>query len=154
MKNKKFTLFLIFVALIVWGIIIWRLLLPMRAPAKGKEGFVPAVHLQLSSADSLLADYPDPFLGKRFTEQEEKPEQKVNPAVFFKDPQSSPPAEFPPFLFRGRLHQGKREFVLLERTGCQYIVAVGARIEGYRVKKSTDDSVVLSKKQESYVLYK
>lgn len=153
-KNKKFTLFLIGVVLLVWGIVIWRLLLPMRSVPDKRLRSLPAVSMPFNATDSLLVNYPDPFLGKQLLEQKEKPEKLVNPATFFKDPKSSASVEPPPFLFRGRLRQGKKEFVLLEVAGCQNIVAVGSQIEGYRVKKSTDDSVVLWKKQKSYVLYK
>lgn len=154
MKNKKFTLFLIGVVLLVWGIIIWRLLLPMRSVPDKRLRSLPAVSMPFNATDSLLVNYPDPFLGKQLLEQKEKPEKLVNPATFFQDPKASASVEPPPFLFRGRLRQGKKEFVLLEVAGCQNIVAVGSQIEGYRVKKSTDDSVVLWKKQRSYVLYK
>ena len=126
----------------------------MRSVPDKKLRSLPAVSMPFNATDSLLVNYPDPFLGKQLLEQKEKPEKLVNPATFFKDPKASASVEPPPFLFRGRLRQGKKEFVLLEVGGCQNIVAVGSQIEGYRVKKSTDDSVVLWKKQKSYVLYK
>lgn len=153
MKNKKFTLFLIGVVLLVWGIVIWRLLLPMRSVPDKRLRSLPAVSMPFNATDSLLVNYPDPFLGKQLLEQKEKPEKLVNPATFFKDPKSSASVD-PPFFVSRAASAGKKEFVLLEVAGCQNIVAVGSQIEGYRVKKSTDDSVVLWKKQKSYVLYK
>lgn len=154
MKNKKFTLFLMVVVLLVWGVVIWRLLTPMQSLPDKRGLSIPSVRMSFDDTDTLLVNYPDPFLGKRLSEQKEKPEKLVNPAAFFKNPNTPVITETPPFLFRGRLRQGKKEFVLLEIAGCQNIVAVGSRIEGYRVKKSTDDSVILWKKQKSYVLYK
>lgn len=62
MKSRWTTHLLLAVVAAVWGIVAWKIFAPAdnTAPAVRSEPSVPVV--QSAPADTLLLDYPDPFL--------------------------------------------------------------------------------------------
>lgn len=62
MKSRWTTYLLLAVVAAVWGIVAWKIFAPAdnTAPAVRSEPSVPVV--QTAPADTLLLDYPDPFL--------------------------------------------------------------------------------------------
>ena len=62
MKSRWTTYLLLVVVAAVWGIVAWKIFAPAdnMAPAPRSESSVPVV--QTAPADTLLLDYPDPFL--------------------------------------------------------------------------------------------
>ena len=62
MKSRWTTYLLLVVVAAVWGIVAWKISAPAdnMAPAPRSEPSVPVV--QTAPADTLLLDYPDPFL--------------------------------------------------------------------------------------------
>lgn len=153
MKNRKVVGMLLLVVAVVWGIVIWRIAgaLGDRKDMEAVNGYrpLPAV----SEFDSIRVDYPDPFL-KSESQAKTGKQSAVRPSAFFVPDMPLHATDPPDFLFRGRLRQGKREYVLLESDGRREIVGVGDVIDGFRIVKSAGDSAVFVKGNQRYILKK
>lgn len=149
MKSKSATYLLIAGALVIWGIILWKVFspkddaAPVPLPQKRSGTTAPA-------ADTLLLDYRDPFLGTTTR----KPVAKPTATAHISTP--PPPAPPPPVEHRlrymGRISRGGVPYGLIEINGTLHTLRRGQTADGYRLETVWPDSVKLRWKNENCVV--
>lgn len=147
LKNKKSIPVLLVVAVVVWGLIIYRVVVysgggkVMTKVAGGRHA------ISNEEADTLFLNYRDPFLGTvpRIVKQLSP---RVREKAIVEEP-DSPPG----FQFAGRIRKGKRDFWLMKSGNDTRLVSVKEKsVDGYRVERVFRDSVCLRKGKKIYTL--
>jgi type II secretory pathway component PulC len=148
MKNKKVVYFLIFVVLLIWGIIFYRIFSTV-----GSENNTSYPNNEVkketgkAASDTFTIDgnYRDPFLG---TIQVERPPAKpVSIAkVLTKDPAVVQILPWPSLVFGGMIKNQKsnKQLVLLQINGQNNLMKTGDLLDGIQLVKVAKDSILVS----------
>lgn len=147
LKNKSSVVTLLLVAVIVWGIIIYRLIEfsnggPVVVPVKGSNRIISS-----TKGDSLLLNYRDPFLGSVSREKvKEFPASREKAIV-------EEPEVPPSFRFAGKIKKEKQDFLLIVSGGETRLISTRDKmIEDFRIEKIYADSLQVSKGKKSYTI--
>ena len=147
LKSKKSILLLFVVAVVVWGLVIYRVVVYSGGgkvmPGIAGERYV----IENRKTDTLFLNYRDPFLGTvpRITRQSPP---RARAKVTLEEP-DSPPG----FQFAGRIRKGKQDYWLMKSGGNTRLVPVKEKnVDGYRVERVYRDSVCLRKGKKVYTL--
>ncbi len=144
MASKKTTYPLLAAVLVIWGIIGYRLLAPKPTERTAPESPAPAP-ARLPEADSLLANYRDPFLGGMPRSQRPAAASPVRAL-----PPSPAPREAVKVAFYGSLAEGSKTYYLVSIDGRRHMLASGESAEGFSLAQVAADSVVLLKNGQHY----
>jgi hypothetical protein len=129
---------LVLAVLAVWGIVLWRVFGRDDAPV----AVAARVPVAAGAEDTLLLDYPDPFMAEVVV--------KPTPVV----PQQEAPA-LPPVQHRlrylGRISRDGAAYGLVEINGSLHTLRRGEAVEGYRLETLWQDSVRLRWRNEACV---
>ncbi len=149
MKSKPVTYLLIAGVLVIWGVILWKVFspkddaAPVPPPQKRSETRAP-------TADTLLLDYRDPFLGTVAGKPAPKPTgvTRVTTPVTYESP---PPVEHS-LRYMGRISRGGVPYGLIEINGTLHTLRRGETADGYRLDAIWQDSVKLQWKNENCIV--
>ena len=147
LKSKKSIPLLLVVVVVVWGLIIYRVVVYSSGgkvmPKIAGERYV----IENKEIDTLFLNYRDPFLGTVPRIVRQSP-PRVRAKVTLEEP-DSPPG----FQFAGRIRKGKRDFWLMKSGDNTRLVSVKEKnVDGYRVEGVYRDSVCLRKGRRVYTL--
>lgn len=143
MKKNIITYILIFVVIVVWGIIFYRIFAPSN---KNKEGVVSS-NIKVSQTENertgLSLNYKDPF-------RIENPENKKN----IKDHKAEIKEEPPAFKYKGLIRGARNKVIVIENNGVNEIIPLSDNILGFKIISINNDSVVVRKTGIRYSLMK
>lgn len=146
MRNKVFTSLLLLVALLVWGVIIYRFVDMQGEPA------VPEVDTDAGDGaekqpqmGTLRLDYRDPFLGKRSI--------PAPPPAVVRKQKTEMDTVRPGFRLIAKIRKGVKDFLVIDRGRGHEMVTPQHQIDGFTVRKVTDDSIVVSRSDRCYTLW-
>ena len=147
LKSKKSIPLLLVVVVVVWGLIIYRVVVYSSGgkvmPKIAGERYV----IENKEIDTLFLNYRDPFLGT-VPRGVKQPSPRVRAKATVEEP-DSPPG----FQFAGRIRKGKRDFWLMKSGDNTRLVSVKEKnVDGYRVERVYRDSVCLRKGKRVYTL--
>lgn len=151
MRSKPATYLLIALVLVVWSLITWKIVHVSRRPTATQATTI-ARRAVAAPPDSLLLDYPDPFL-KRY-DAGSRPHAPVQRLVRTLLATTAPtPPEPCPLKYVGVLrHAGKTDCILLHE-GSHHTLARGEQLEGFILKVIREDSILLAKGSNTYTLH-
>ena len=144
MKSRWTTYVLLVVVLAVWGAVAWKIFNPS---SKDEANTVPQVRVQAvpkEHQDTLLCDYPDPFL---------KGVRKVpagRPALRVLPKKPAVRRERLVCTHLGTMASGKRVFHILTFEDRQYELSAGESAEGFTLRGYDRDSLYLEKEGVVY----
>lgn len=151
MKFKKTTYLLLAVALIVWGIILYKVLLPkieqeeLRTPAPVAENKRP------DKKDSLWLNYRDPFLGNIAISEEVSIEQEDFTAkVSWEEKKDKKPLD--KLCYYGRITNHNQTYCLVSIGNEHHQMERGDIRDGFKLTHIYEDSVYLEKRGEVYCI--
>jgi hypothetical protein len=153
MKNKKMTYLLIAGAIVVWGLIFYRILMQVGSDdiPIAKKTFVKSFddHIfEKPDTFSLIANYRDPFLGavakpRINTDGSLKPSPSAKPSIVVEKKVAELPFDWSIIKFHGTIlnsKTGKRvAFVTLK--GRELMLSDGENYEGLTILKNLNDSL-------------
>ena len=155
MKNKRIIILLLVLAAGVWGTVIYRIFKTVQ-----RQDYVQAqipetksdVLSSLSDTFSIVADYRDPFLGKRIINQIEK--GTTNSVV---KPKSVPVAtvtKWPAISYSGiiRNKTNPKELALVRIDQKDFLMKAGDVMQGIELSKIFRDSIVVLYQKEKKVI--
>lgn len=146
MKNKKTLLLLMFVAVVVWGMVISRL-----ADYKPSIDTPPPVSNEKRASaqkrkDSLRLNYRDPFL--KFGDK--KPQIATSLRQVFVNTSST--SRSPAFRMLGKIRKGAKDFLLVGMPGENRLIPLHGQVDGFTVHKIYDDSVIVCYNGQNYTV--
>ena len=148
MKSKTTVYLLIAAVMVIWGVIAWKLFAPSRGEIYTARPPAPET-VVASERDTLILDYPDPFLKKR-------PGASTHTTVPAKkkEPEPQPPKirEECQLRYIGHIRRGKVRRCIVESGGAHHSVATGESVDGFRLAKIFPDSLVFTKDGFSYTV--
>lgn len=149
MKSKKTTYLLLAVALIIWGVVFYKLSFSktvrkeVRIPARMVNNNTPDIK------DSLRLDYRDPFLGSvAMVEKVSIQRDDFTDIVLRKKKEYKIPTE--ELCYYGRITNSKRTYCLIGIGNEYHQMARGDIRVGFKLTGIYDDSVYLEKQGEVY----
>lgn len=146
MTSKRTTYPLLAVALVVWGIIAYKLFSSEGPSApSGEPGSGASAPPATAVRDTLRADYRDPFLGK-LPEAPRKP----SAAVVRPSAPRAPERAKTLIVWTGTLRKQERVYYLISLDGVPYMIRPGESAGGFTLSRVGADSVVLSQGPHSY----
>lgn len=148
MKSKTTIYLLIAAVLVIWGVIAWKLFAPSRVETSIVPPSVPKAAVT-SDRDTLLLNYPDPFLKKQSgaSTYTTAPAKKKEP-----EPRLPKIREECQLRYIGHIRQGKVRSCIVESGGAHRSVAMGESVDGFRLAKIFPDSLVFTKDGFSYTI--
>jgi hypothetical protein len=162
MKNKKVTYGLLIAAVIIWGLIAWKIISHVRGDKTEEMSFFQASVNNDSDTTNihftLLADYRDPFLSgrKRSRPVTTAPpaEKKVNPARRTANSRTisrKARVRWPSIQYGGVIKNknSNARTALVKINNKDYLMSEGITIEEIKLLKIYEDSVQLNYKEET-----
>lgn len=150
MKSKTTIYVLIAAVMVIWGVIAWKLFAPSRVETYAARPSVSNT-VVASERDTLLLDYPDPFLKKQpgvsGSGHTPSSAKKKEPK-----PQLPKIREECQLRYIGHIRQGKIRRCIVESGGAHHSVAMGESVDGFRLAKIFPDSLVFTKDGFSYTV--
>lgn len=150
MKSKTTIYVLIAAVLVIWGVIAWKLFVPSRVETNTARTSVSKT-VVASEIDTLMLDYPDPFLKKQSgastSGHTTAPGKKKEP-----EPQLPKIREECQLRYIGHISRGKVRSCIVESGGAHHSVAMGESVDGFRLAKIFPDSLVFTKDGFSYTV--
>src|SRR5687767_1788266 len=156
MKNKKVVILLLVLAAGIWGTVIYRIFKTVYKedkvqikPAENNSNFS-----SLPDTFSIVADYRDPFLGKRLVQQAPK---KITSAAT--KPKPAPVVtiiKWPTIGYSGiiRNQNTPKELALVKIDQKDFIMKTGDVMMGVEVTKIFKDSIIVLYQKEKKVITK
>jgi hypothetical protein len=144
MKNKKLIYLMLTLAVIVWGIVIWKVY-PMvsgAGPQPVHEPGGPAPEVKPDTFE-LLLNYRDPF----FEQPQPSGEKKNNVSAVYEED-----AKSPDFIYKGMITAGKKTFGVICRNSEEILITRGDRIEDFIIVKYDAEELVARRKGNTYNL--
>ncbi len=154
MKKKATILILLFLCIVVWGTIGWKVYsaLQEETPVLVASVKAPAPKAQPDTL-ALLLDYRDPFLGgypqQRKQVEETSLRQAVDREVYAEQPQEE---VIPDFEYKGVVRMGQTTQAIVSRHGENLMVKVNEKVGEFSVLKITDNTLLVSRKNKQYEL--
>lgn len=158
MKNKKVLYILLPLAIIIWGVIIYRIYTSLQ-----KKETKVALSDNISSAPKSLyeneeftleANYRDPFLGQKI----EVVQNKLPNPKPISNPEVKPVMEkiWPNLVYKGIIKNLKssKQMILMEMNGNEFILKGGDTINGLQLKRITKDSILVAFGKDLKTFYK
>lgn len=148
MKSKTTIYVLIVAVLAIWGVIAWKLFVPSRVETNTARPSVSKT-VVASEIDTLMLDYPDPFLKKQSGASGHiaLPVKRKEP-----EPQPLKIREECQLRYIGHIRRGKSRSCIVESGGAHHLVAMGESVDGFRLAKIFPDSLVFTKDGFSYTV--
>lgn len=141
-QKRSTTIVLIVAALLVWGGVAVRITRWTRSDGP-MEGSAPPIDAQPEMpADTLLLDYPDPFLG--YLERQET----ASPAKA--DPVSVSEDRPPVFRYKGVMRTKEDMYALIQKGNMSQMLRRGDVLDGWQVSGFGPDAMVLKKGKWEY----
>ncbi len=147
------------VTILVWGFIVYRILNNMHTET-GASSFVSNVTIaaneSLSDTFSIEPSYRDPFLGRSI----QRDEYSTNEPAKAKAPAPAPvfkiPTPWPVIVYGGIIKNQKlkREMVLLQIDGQDYMLQSGETVKGIQLLKVFGDSIEVNLLKEKKIIHK
>jgi len=156
MKNKKVVILLLILAAGIWGTVIYRIFKTVhkedtvqRKPAESKPDFS-----SLPDTFSIVADYRDPFLGKRVVPQSLK--KVTTPVVKPKPEPVASTIKWPALSYSGIIKNKNdaKELALVKIDQKEFIMRTGEVMQGVQLSKIFKDSIVVLYQKEKKVIMK
>lgn len=146
-KNKGSVVVLLVVAVFVWGLILYRVVVYSRGgnivQTAKKHYTSPAVEQK----DTLLLNYRDPFLGTTVVKTVKAVRKSPGKPLPPEDP--TPPA----FRFAGKMKKGKQTcLIIVTGNEARLIPVREKKIGDFYIDRIYDDSLQVSKGKKRYIL--
>lgn len=167
MKNKKLLYILLPLALIVWGVIIYKITESLKAPAENKlKASTLNIHkrndVQVPDTFQLLLNYTDPFLSSLAIQKKEifSVSPSKHPVSYIPMHKAAPTkasviqVEWPQVLYTGLIENRiKKARVAMLRIGeAEHLISEGQTYEGVTLMKIYGDSLkIMYKKEEKFI---
>lgn len=136
--NKKLTLALIIISVIIWSIIFYqigsslfivqRTVINTNTPKKEEQ----------NDRVVLIMDYRDPFLNS----------QHKNIIIKESNIEVSPPN----FIYKGHVKHNHNNMIILKQNETMMLINKDTIIDGYKIRKVYNDSIIVVKKGTSYTI--
>lgn len=166
MKNKKSIYVLLPIAVIIWGIIAYKIITGLNSD--NNDNFIEHANLKYENiieADtfSLILAYRDPFLGKNIIIQNDVPEYQSNPypqnkTNIVQKPEENKPAPviWPKLAYKGIIQNNKtNNYVSLVIINNQkFLLSEGQELSGIKLLKAYKDSAVFQYSDQIKTLLK
>lgn len=159
MKNKKTTYLLIPVALIVWGLIIYRIVAFRDSSPKVKYSNEyknnNALANDIEINEDLILNYPDPFL-KSSKYKKIDDDKEMSKAVLYQTMNEKKVKDYPGIIYWGMVknNEVKERTISIRIEKKDYLMKSGERIEGVVLKKMSQDSIIVSYDNQLLVVRK
>ena len=140
----------------IWGTVIYRIFKTVRKedtvqikPVESKPGF-----FSLPDTFSIVADYRDPFLGKRVLPQ--SPKKVTTPVVKPKPEPMVSMVKWPAVSYSGIIKNKStdKELALVKIDQKEFIMRTGEVMQGVQLSKIFKDSIVVLYQKEKKVIAK
>jgi len=160
MKNKKLLYFLLPAAVVLWGIIIYKVFISVGTESEAAVDFSQGNRQSFVTTDTIFklkADYPDPFLKRYMPGSTSKP---VEPAGEKKtvtaQPVAAKPVNWPEISFGGKIenNDSRSEIYLISVNRRNYLVNVNGQVSDIKLVKASEDSVVVQMLGQSKTIYR
>lgn len=148
MKKKNVTYVLVASAVLLWGIIIYRIV----SYTKNDNTIQPIEEKKMQTIKNdtfdfgLMLNYRDPFF---------EPDRKNTRAEQVRNTGRSvitPVPEPPMFKFKGIIRNKKNSYAVIESNGIVETLSRQEPVEGYRIVSLNADSLIVEKKGQRYTL--
>lgn len=156
MKNKKVVILLLVLAAGVWGTVIYRIFnsvhredAVLTKPVENKSDFS-----SYEDTFSIVADYRDPFLGKRVASH--MPKKQGTVIAKPKPVYVGTVAKWPPVTYSGRIkgQNPDKELAMVKIDQKDFIMKRGDVMMGVELSKIFKDSIVVLYQKEKKVITK
>ncbi len=148
-KSRLTTYMLLAAAVAIWGAIAWKLLAPSENRLPPARPEAPRTPLAAPRADTLVADYPDPFLKKIAAEGTATAAPAARPL-----PQRLPtvptPRENIVCEHLASIRSGNRTIHIIALNGEQHEIARGDSAAGFVLSNVDRDSLYLVRRGVKY----
>jgi len=151
MKSKATTYLLVASVFVIWGMIIWKLFAPSRVDIYPVQNSVFRATISERS-DTLRLDYPDPFLKKQETVK--IPEYTISSSKIVEldiQPLEKVREECR-IRYIGHIREGKNLNYLVESNGKYHSVISGDIVDGFRLTRIYQDSLIFTKEEFYYTI--
>lgn len=149
MKNKKLIYLLLPLALLVWGMIIYKIFFQTNAP-ENIAAFVPNKTAKQNNAAlpdtfALLLNYPDPFLKneKRAVTSTNTTTTQKKP-VEIKPQKTIEPVHFPAIKYSGVVKKQEHELAIVSINGSSNFMKTGETVNDITLLRIYNDSIIVS----------
>jgi hypothetical protein len=160
MKNKKLTYFLLPLVILIWGIIIYKIIINLKG--NNDDFIVNPVKTQNSPSFlppdtfNLISNYRDPFLGNmadNFSDGNDISMSDNNDYIII-DPSEGIP--WPKFVYCGIIKNNEvnKEVIIVRINGKEYLMTVNDIIENVKLVKVFKDSIKVTFNKESKYIRK
>lgn len=141
MNNKKLvTVILLVAAVLVWGLVTFKVVRGSRKTEIPSVSFSPREPLDLEGKDSLVLDYLDPFL-REFSRAKKPGAVPSSPASRpVKKTEQSPE---PDFTYKGMIGNGTGRMACVIKNGTLFVIEPGEKIGVYRIVAVTPQALLL-----------
>lgn len=153
MKGKKNIYFLLPLALLIWGVIgykVWEGIKRKDIISSKPSSMLESTSNSKIDTFDILDNYPDPFLKYGFNrKQERRPESIVsnnNSSLKKNDPRTVNQIKtWPDIIFLGSMknRSSKRELAFLKINGADYSLKTGEKIENIKLIAILKDSIIV-----------
>jgi len=151
MKNKGLTYVLGLVVLVVWGMIIYRIFLAVKAddePLQSSTSLKKEVFNDYTipkDTTKLLLNYRDPFAAPKPEEKEISPDKHAIQKVFSSVP-IRPPVNWNQIKYSGYIHNpgSKKLIAMMNINGKELMMSEGETADQVKLIKNLKDSVKVS----------
>lgn len=155
MKSKATRIFLAVAALLVWGLIIYRMIVGINENNTETPEFAiltdTTVKANIPDTFSLLLNYSDPFLSGKIESKQEIICPKPTKATMVSAPVKSQAISipFPSIKYCGLItnKQTNKLVAIINISGSQYLAKQGDRIENIVVERMYNDSILINNGQ-------
>lgn len=140
MKSRLTTYLLLAAVAIIWGVIAWELLSTGSETILPAESVVSHAAVREAVADTLIIDYPDPFLkGHRPKPVTDKTDMRTRHRIGVR----SSRREFPACEHIGSVRAGQITLYIVMLGGEQYEAECGDSVAGFILSGADSDSLYL-----------
>lgn len=147
MKNRLLKYFLLTCVLIVWGIVIYKIIVFNADPEQNTsipfETIGKSADVKKSDTFKIYANYPDPFLRNNITRSIKKNSVKTGHSIKKSNSSSLEKIVWPNIIYNGFVSNnvGKKTSVLLHIDGKSFSMKKGAIINGLELIEIGKDSL-------------
>lgn len=148
MKKSLFTTILVVAAIVVWGLIVWRVWSRIADKKTEKSSVNQPITERKTEKDTLILSYKNPFFQ---TKKAEGSKSVVSRRLTVEPPKPKIHI-YPDFSFKGVIKGVGGERILIDRSGQQIIVRHGDSVGVFKIALINRDSLRVNNADTTYTL--
>lgn len=164
MKNKTITYILLFLVLVIWGTILYKIFFYTESESEtfsmGKTSLTK-ITPESSDTFSLSLNYSDPFLKENVrsnsiskSSTSTRKSGQVKPTTIKNNPSTSPQVVWPKVKYEGLIKNNNNSTAILSINGSTQFLKIGDSFNDVKVESITKDSVIVSYHKNSKTIKK